>query len=227
MIPQLRSDPNALLTRLTPLDPSAFLPSNSPVVDAARQRLQASQQDLMGQNMALQQEQVLRRQQQAQRLRMMRAIQAAQSVGVGGSPGLPIVPNGVLRNSSGAYSQAGQAPRGQVYNWINQALNITGHNGSKHDRLVNGLYQMIMHESGGNPTITNGWDSNAKAGTPSIGLMQTIQPTFNAYAIRGHRNIRNPVDNIIAGLRYALRNYGYGMVMGGGRHDASGNYLGY
>ena len=38
--------------------------------------------------------------------------------------------------------------------------------------------------------------------------MQTIQPTFNAYALPGHGNIYNPVDNIIAGVRYALARYG-------------------
>ncbi|MFD0637429.1 hypothetical protein ACFQ9X_43495 [Catenulispora yoronensis] len=38
--------------------------------------------------------------------------------------------------------------------------------------------------------------------------MQTIAPTFNAYALAGHNNIYNPVDNIIAGVRYAAARYG-------------------
>ena len=62
-----------------------------------------------------------------------------------------------------------------------------------------------MHESAGNPSAVNGWDSNAAKGTPSIGLLQVIQPTFNAYQLAGHGNIYNPVDNIIAGARYAAR----------------------
>lgn len=37
-------------------------------------------------------------------------------------------------------------------------------------------------ESTYNPTAVNDWDSNAKRGTPSKGLMQFIQPTFNSYA---------------------------------------------
>lgn len=85
----------------------------------------------------------------------------------------------------------------------------------------------MKHESGGNPYAQNGWDSNAKAGTPSIGLMQTILPTFNSYAMKGYGGITNPVANIIAGLRYALSRYGMGMVEAGGRHDANGNYIGY
>ena len=54
----------------------------------------------------------------------------------------------------------------------------------------------------------NNWDSNAAKGTPSKGLMQTIDPTFNAYSLPGHKNIYDPVDNIIAGVRYAMERYG-------------------
>jgi hypothetical protein len=115
-------------------------------------------------------------------------------------------------------------PKGDLNDWIHRALMITGHTG---EHLKRGLTNMIMHESGGRPNATNNWDSNAAAGTPSIGLMQTIGPTFNAYAIKGHRNIYNPVDNIIAGLRYAISRYGEDMVRRGGRHDASGHYIGY
>jgi hypothetical protein len=217
-MPGLLLDPTTLLTKLPKLNYSDYLPSANPLVDAARQRLQGSQQDLIGQNAAMQQQmlqqQMMRQQQRQMRQQFAAAMANAHGLSGAGTPG----------NYSGT---AGPAPRGQITNWINQALQLTGHTGGRHDALVNGLYQMIMHESGGNPNIQNNWDSNAKAGTPSIGLMQTILPTFNQYAIRGHRNVRNPVDNIIAGLRYALANYGYGMVMGGGRHDSRGNYLGY
>jgi SLT domain-containing protein len=66
---------------------------------------------------------------------------------------------------------------------------------------------MIMHESGGNPRAINLTDSNAKAGHPSKGIMQTIDSTFNAYSLKGHKDIWNPVDNIIAGVRYAESRY--------------------
>jgi WXG100 family type VII secretion target len=51
-------------------------------------------------------------------------------------------------------------------------------------------------------------NSNAAAGHPSKGLMQTIDSTFNSYKLPGHDDIWNPVDNIIAGIRYSIARYG-------------------
>ena len=110
-----------------------------------------------------------------------------------------------------------------VNKWVDTAIRILGLNPS----FKPGIENMIMHESGGNPNATNNWDSNAAAGTPSMGLMQTIQPTFNSYALPGHHQILNPVDNILAGVNYAIHRYGKGMVKRGGRRDAAGNYIGY
>ncbi|NUR29265.1 MAG: transglycosylase SLT domain-containing protein, partial [Catenulispora sp.] len=90
--------------------------------------------------------------------------------------------------------------------WIKQAISILNAHG--YYVSYNAIYQTVMHESAGNPRATNGWDSNAAAGHPSIGLMQTIAPTFNAYSLPGYNNIYSPVDNIIAGVRYAAARYG-------------------
>lgn len=65
-----------------------------------------------------------------------------------------------------------------------------------------------MAESGGNPSAINNWDSNAAAGHPSKGLLQTIDSTFAAYALPGHNDIWNPVDNAIAAIRYMIDRYG-------------------
>lgn len=60
------------------------------------------------------------------------------------------------------------------------------------------ILNTIAHESRGNQTVVNGWDSNAAKGTPSIGLLQFIQPTFDNYAVRGHHNIRSGYDQLLA-----------------------------
>lgn len=63
---------------------------------------------------------------------------------------------------------------------------------------MNHILTVIQHESGGNPKVANNWDSNAKAGTPSKGLIQFIDPTFQHYAMKGHRNILNGYDQLLA-----------------------------
>ena len=51
-----------------------------------------------------------------------------------------------------------------------------------------GIKRNIIRESGGNPNAVNNWDINAQNGTPSKGLLQTIQPTFDAYHVEGTSN---------------------------------------
>lgn len=60
------------------------------------------------------------------------------------------------------------------------------------------IKSVIQHESGGSSSVVNNWDSNAKAGHPSKGLLQFIQSTFNAYAMKGHTNILNAYDQLLA-----------------------------
>ncbi|HET6634706.1 MAG TPA: transglycosylase SLT domain-containing protein [Streptomyces sp.] len=81
--------------------------------------------------------------------------------------------------------------------------------------LANTTLRRMQQESGGNPTIVNRWDSNWKAGHPSVGLMQVIRGTFRAYAGR-YRNKGpfsygvsvDPLANIYASMRYAMSRYG-------------------
>ncbi len=73
----------------------------------------------------------------------------------------------------------------------------------------NGLHRNIMRESTGNPNAINGWDINAQNGIPSIGLLQVIQPTFDAYHVSGtSTSIYDPVANITAAANYAADKYG-------------------
>jgi hypothetical protein len=89
-------------------------------------------------------------------------------------------------------------------------------------------YIVVQHESGGNPRAYNGWDSNAAAGHPSEGIAQVIGPTFQAYALPGHHNIWNPVDNMIAAFRYAISRYGsMNSIPGVVAVRQGGSYMGY
>ncbi|MCI6871574.1 tape measure protein [Streptococcus hyointestinalis] len=81
------------------------------------------------------------------------------------------------------------------------------------DSQVNAWMRVIQRESNGNPRAVNNWDSNARAGIPSKGLVQTIEPTFNAYKHAGHNNIFNGYDNLLAGIAYAAARYGRGPAM--------------
>lgn len=98
---------------------------------------------------------------------------------------------------------------GNVDSWVSQAMAVMQQSGMDMSKVSASDIKTIIHyESGGNPAAINLWDSNAKAGHPSQGLMQTIPSTFRAHMLPGHGDILNPVDNIIAGVRYAVGRYG-------------------
>ncbi|MFE9766209.1 transglycosylase SLT domain-containing protein [Streptomyces sp. NPDC005808] len=91
--------------------------------------------------------------------------------------------------------------------WIRQSLDIMAKNGIP--GTYDGLYRNIMRESTGNPNAINGWDINAQNGTPSIGLLQVIKPTFDAYHVAGTAwSQYDPVANITAAANYAADKYG-------------------
>ncbi|MET8634849.1 LysM peptidoglycan-binding domain-containing protein [Streptomyces sp. NPDC004096] len=91
--------------------------------------------------------------------------------------------------------------------WIRESLAIMAQHGIPGS--YNGIYRNVMRESSGNPRAINLWDSNAAAGIPSKGLLQTIQPTFNAYHVSGTSwDIYDPVANITAACNYAYHRYG-------------------
>ncbi len=95
---------------------------------------------------------------------------------------------------------------GQWRSTVAQALKMEGQYSLAN--VARTLFQM-QTESGGNPRAINLWDSNAKKGIPSKGLMQVIDPTFNAYARKGfNSNIYDPLSNILASIRYAMARYG-------------------
>lgn len=89
--------------------------------------------------------------------------------------------------------------------WIQSAIGLTG----VPQTWAGPLSVLIGRESGGNPNAINLTDSNAAAGHPSQGLMQTIPGTFTAYHQAGTSwNITDPVANISAGINYIKARYG-------------------
>ena len=89
------------------------------------------------------------------------------------------------------------------------------------------IMNVIMHESRGQAHAINNWDSNAKAGTPSKGILQFIDPTFRSYAMPGHTNIWSPYDQLLAMFndstwRSDLHTGGWGPT--GGRRFADGGW---
>lgn len=133
---------------------------------------------------------------------------AKSLVGLGSAPG-----------GAAASAAAGVA---QWSPQVLQALSMLGQPAS----LLNDVLHRMNQESGGNPQAVNRWDSNWQKGTPSVGLMQVIGPTFGAYAgpfaDTGpfmYGTSIDPLANIYAGLNYALHDYpslDYAMMKPGG-----------
>lgn len=131
----------------------------------------------------------------------------------------------MMQASSGGGGSVGAGPTGQytgqygkgVDQWKDTTLQVMRELGIP-DSYLSAIMRRMNQESGGNPNAINNWDSNAKAGHPSQGLMQTIPGTFQANAGKyASRGIYDPYANIYAGLNYAGRRYGpsHGGFLGG------------
>lgn len=103
----------------------------------------------------------------------------------------------------------GVIPTGDRLRIIEEALKLTSTPppGTK-DEWLRGMNTLIERESSWNPNSINNWDSNAAKGTPSKGLAQTIDPTFQSNKVPGYDNIWDPVSNVAASINYIKREYG-------------------
>lgn len=141
-------------------------------------------------------------------------------------------PGGALSRAASAVAAgvpfSGPTGPGNAQSWTKEAMGIAGVSG---DLWMNMLMRQEGRESSWNPNSVNNWDSNAKAGDPSEGILQTTLSTFATYHLPGHNNILNPVDNIVAAIRYMISRYGSGnsttaaQVMwarGGGAYSGGG-----
>lgn len=100
---------------------------------------------------------------------------------------------------------------------INEAAKITGIDQS----WIPWLVYLMQRESGGNPAAYNPTPVNGEHAT---GLFQMLPSTFRRYALPGHTDIWNPLDNTIAAIRYIKARYGHPSRIPG---LTSRNYRGY
>ena len=100
----------------------------------------------------------------------------------------------------------------KVVRWANLTLDVMDELNIPKKRLP-GILAQMQQESSGNPKAVNRWDSNAKRGTPSKGLLQVIAPTYRDHAKKGYKHTKYqtvPYTNIYASLNYVKAAYGYG-----------------
>ena len=100
-------------------------------------------------------------------------------------------------------------PSAGVEQWRKLAIRALKLTNQYSEANLSRLLMQMQSESSGNPRAINLWDSNAKAGIPSKGLMQVIDPTFRSYALAPYnKNIYDPLSNMIAAIRYTVSRYG-------------------
>ncbi len=106
-------------------------------------------------------------------------------------------------------------PKGKTFptsvkRWANLVSVIMAEHKIPQQYLV-GILAQIQQESWGDPNSINKWDSNFKRGTPSMGLLQMIAPTYLQYAKDGLKSVKFqalPYANVWAALKYVKSRYG-------------------
>lgn len=143
--------------------------------------------------------------------------------------------NGSLVNLGATTWEGGtlRHPRGVAYypavtRWANLTLGVMAELDIDASYLP-GILAQIQQESAGQPTAVNAYDSNARAGYASMGLLQTIAPTYRANAKPGYEGTltrvsvpgtgipqqfaspwqTHPYANLYAALNYVIKRYGY------------------
>ncbi len=160
---------------------------------------------------------------------LQQAIKAAEQQGIKVPSTEEIGEPGELKGfakvaAQGGYGKgfAGVAARfvareaGSTPDVIRQAMQMTGVDPSWGPYLT----LLMRVESGGNPVAVNPtWVEYSTGRTAPYrvgpgwyqarGLFQMMEPTFRKYAVPGHTDIFNPLDNTLAAIRYIAARYGH------------------
>lgn len=107
--------------------------------------------------------------------------------------GIPKDPTSWLKENNG-----GGKGSGKYGSTIKQALGMAGL--PQTSKYIKAWQEQARTESTFNP--------KAKNPSGASGLVQVKPGTFNAFKLSGHGDIWNPLDNLIAGMRYAKATYG-------------------
>lgn len=120
-----------------------------------------------------------------------------------------------LQDSDGAGGSMGNPGGSGVTRWKSTvAKALKANHFSASDSQIAAWLQVIKRESGGNPNAKQpGRDPDGDGSGPALGLVQTKRMTFNGAKFKGHNNIYNGYDDLLAGIRYASRRYGRGAGM--------------
>ncbi|MGX0371978.1 peptidoglycan DD-metalloendopeptidase family protein [Staphylococcus cohnii] len=110
--------------------------------------------------------------------------------------GVPFDPRNWLKKNNGGGSQNKSASKwkSDIKRAAKQMkVNLSG-------KELNGIVSQIQRESNGNAGVTQGniGDINNLRGTPAQGLLQYVPSTFKSYAVKGHKNIKNGYDQLLA-----------------------------
>lgn len=134
------------------------------------------------------------------------------------APKAPATPGG----TGGPGPATNYSPNAGVDQWTPQVEEALRRNGlPTTPDYVDKVKKQMQSESSGNPKAINNSDSNAIAGHPSQGLMQTIPSTFQQYHLPGDSNdITDPQANLDAAVGYGKSRYGPTLM------DESGNGIG-
>lgn len=135
-----------------------------------------------------------------------------------------------LTEAAAAVSGGEYSGGGDVDQWITDGFKFGN---AFDDTAANhaAMKSRVMQESGGNPEAVNDWDINAQNGTPSKGLVQIIETTWEAWRKKYGAdagpfddNWDNPVKSVAVSSRYMKGEYGE-VVGANGQGYRGGGYI--